>query len=76
MKEKIMLKYKSSPNLEYTCKIEVSTTMCNSIYSSTRTANKHKINYQCVLNDWIDAHDSCSYMNYYKAFLNDEISDK
>ena len=35
-------KCKSSPNLEYTCKTEVSTTMCDSIYSSTRIENKQK----------------------------------
>ena len=71
-----MRKYKSSPNLEYTYKIEVSTTMCNSIYSSTRTTSKHKINEQCVMNDQIYAHGSYSCTNYYKAFLNDEIEDK
>ena len=42
-KTKRMWKRKSSPNLEYTCKIEVSTTMCNPIYSSTRIKSKHEI---------------------------------
>ena len=51
MKEKRMLKYKSSPNLEYICKIEVNTTMYNSIYSFTQRASKHKINDRCVVND-------------------------
>ena len=35
-------KCKSSPNLEYTYKIEVSTTMYDFIHSSTRIANKHE----------------------------------
>ena len=76
MKEKIMLKCKSSPNLEYICKTEVSTTMCNPIYSSTWIANKHEKNDRCIMNDQTNVHSSCSYKNYYKIFLNDEISDK
>ena len=76
MKEKRVLKYKSSPNLEYTCKTEVNTTMCNSIYSSTRTVNKCKKNDRCIMNDQTDIHSLCSCKNYYKTFLNDEIRDK
>ena len=64
-----MLKCKSSPNLEYTCKIVVSTTICNHIYSSTR-------NDQHIRNNQMDAHDSCSCRDYCKAFLNDEENDK
>ena len=70
MKEKKVRKDKSSPNLENTYKIKVSTTVCDSIHSSTRTVSKHIINDQCVVNDQIDAHGSCSYMNYCKIFLN------
>ena len=76
MKEKKVRKYKSSSNLENTCKIEVSTTMCDFIHSSTQTASKHKINDQCIANNQIDAHGSCSYKNYHKPFLNDKINDK
>ena len=43
-KRKKVRKYKSSPNLEYTCKTEVSTTVCNPVYSSTWIANKHEKN--------------------------------
>ena len=75
-REKKLQKCKSSLNIEYTYKIEVSITICDSIYSSTRTASKHKINDWYVMNDQTDVHSSCSYRNYYKAYLNDEISDK
>ena len=71
-----MWKYKSSPNLEYTYKTEVNTTMCNSIYSSTRTTSKHEINDQCVINDQIDARNSCSCKNYYETIQNDKVNDK
>ena len=75
MKEKVW-KCKSSPNLENTYKTEIITTMYDSIHSSTQTVSKYKINDQYVMNDQIDAHGLCSYRNYYKAFLNDEINDK
>ena len=76
MKEKRVLKCKSNPNIEYTCKKEVSTTKCNHIYSSTRITSKHEKNNRCIVNDQMDVHSLCSYMNYHKVFLNDEISDK
>ena len=74
MKEKKYRNINLVLNLDYTYKIVVSTTMCDSIYSSTRTTSKHKINDQCVVNDQIDAHGSCSYRNYEMFISSREIT--
>ena len=71
-----MRESKSSPNLENTYMLEVSTTIRNSFHSSTRTTSKHKTNDQCVMNDQTDTHSLCFCKNYYKAFLNDKVNDK